>query len=120
MSKALTKDATIDTTLPENIACPPGHHPTNRHPSSENGFVALKTLRSMSTTLDEFTEKDFTTPEGQLETHRMYEKSRSGQSEQVVGLTDQELKLRRQSFKLSDKAMQDTTLLENIRQPPVV
>ncbi|KAG0149265.1 hypothetical protein CROQUDRAFT_40043 [Cronartium quercuum f. sp. fusiforme G11] len=120
MGKALNKNATVDTTLPENIAYPPGHHPDVRHPSSGGSFSALKNLHPMSTTLDESIEMDFTTPEGQMKMYRMYENAGAGQAEPVIGFTEQELKQRRQSFKLSDEAMRDTTLLETIRRPPVV
>lgn len=123
MGKVLTKSATVDTTLTENIASPPGHEPVLRHPSSGGSFAPLKNVHPMSNTLDSTIEMDFTTPEGQSEMYRMYDRAKTGSvgaEQQVVGLTEQELKQRRQSFKLSDEAMRDTTLLETIRRPPVI
>ncbi|KAH9812884.1 hypothetical protein DFH28DRAFT_397245 [Melampsora americana] len=123
MGKVLNKFATVDTTLPENIASPPGHQPVLRHPSSRGSFASLRNVHPMSNTLDSTIEMDFTTPEGQSEMYRIYDKVKHGSvgaEQPVVGLTEQELKQRRQSFKLSDEAMQDTTLLETIRRPPAI
>lgn len=115
MRSKLSKMATTDMTLSVNIATPPGTHYHYRAPPS-NGYTGLKVLRSMSTTLNEAIEKDYTTPEAQAELYRMQQPVR----DQVVGLTDKEMKQRRQSFKLSDEAMIDATLIESIRNPPVV
>jgi len=115
MRSKLSELATTDMTLSINIAAPPGTQHHYRAPPS-NGYTGLKVVRSMSTTLNEAIEKDYTTPEAQAELYRMHQPV----GDQVVGLTDKEMKQRRQSFKLSDEAMKDATLIESIRNPPVV
>ncbi|KAI9620439.1 hypothetical protein H4Q26_013651 [Puccinia striiformis f. sp. tritici PST-130] len=63
-----------------------------------NGYTGLKVLRSMSTTLNEAIEKDYTTPEAQAELYRM---KQPPIKDQIIGLTEQEMRQRRQSFKLT-------------------
>ncbi|MBW0482542.1 hypothetical protein O181_022257 [Austropuccinia psidii MF-1] len=116
MGKRLPKEASVDTTLPERIADPPGTHHVYRSPVG-NTFTGLKVLRSMSMTLNDTIEKDYTTPEAQTEMSRKYNYRPS--EGQVTGLTEQEMLHRRQSFKLTKEAMKDMTLIESIRKPPV-
>jgi hypothetical protein len=106
--------AATDMTLSSNIALPPGAQHMYRGTPS-NSYTGLKVLRSMSTTLNDAIEKDYTTPEAQAELYRSQPRE-----DQVVGLTEKEMKQRRQSFKLTDEAMKDATLIESIRNPPIV
>ncbi|OAV96897.1 hypothetical protein, variant [Puccinia triticina 1-1 BBBD Race 1] len=115
MRNKLSKLAATDMTLPSNIALPPGTQHVYRGTPS-NAYTGLKVLRSMSTTLNEAIEKDYTTPEGQAELYR----TTQSPANQIVGLTEKEMKQRRQSFKLSEEAMRDMTLIESIRNPPTV
>ncbi|KAA1101609.1 hypothetical protein PGT21_025850 [Puccinia graminis f. sp. tritici] len=115
MRNKLSTMAATDMTLSSNIALPPGTQHVYRGPPT-NGYTGLKVLRSMSTTLNDAIEKDYTTPEGQAELYR----TNHSQGDQVVGLTEKEMKQRRQSFKLTEEAMKDMTLIESIRNPPMV
>ncbi|CAH7687068.1 hypothetical protein BY996DRAFT_7143216 [Phakopsora pachyrhizi] len=117
MRKALSRDSCVDTTLTQNIACPPGTGISHRT-SAQGQFTGLKSVRSMSRTLDAEIERDFTTPESQAEMHKIYHQINSPQTSSATGLTEQEMKMRRKSFKLSEEAMRDTTLVDNIRRPP--
>ncbi|PLW56855.1 hypothetical protein PCANC_01296 [Puccinia coronata f. sp. avenae] len=110
----LSTMAATDMTLSSNIALPPGAQHVYRGTPS-NSYTGLKVLRSMSTTLNDAIEKDYTTPEAQAELYRSQPRE-----DQVVGLTEKEMKQRRQSFKLTDEAMKDATLIESIRNPPIV
>jgi hypothetical protein len=115
MRNKLSTMAATDMTLSNNIALPPGTQHVYRGPPA-NGYTGLKVLRSMSTTLNDAIEKDYTTPEAQAELYR----NNHSQGDQVVGLTEKEMKQRRQSFKLTEEAMKDMTLIESIRNPPMV
>lgn len=116
MRSCLSEVATTDTTLSRNIAAPPGTQHVYRGSALPNSYTGVKPLRSMSATLNEAIEKDYTTPEAQAELYR----NARAQADQVIALSENEMKLRRESFKLTKEAMKDTTLLESIRNPPVV
>ncbi|KNF06473.1 hypothetical protein, variant [Puccinia striiformis f. sp. tritici PST-78] len=116
MRNKLSAMAATDMTLSSNIALPPGAQHVYRG-APINGYTGLKVLRSMSTTLNEAIEKDYTTPEAQAELYRM---KQPPIKDQIIGLTEQEMRQRRQSFKLTAEAMKDTTLIESIRNPPIV
>ncbi|KEI41322.1 uncharacterized protein L969DRAFT_92552 [Mixia osmundae IAM 14324] len=114
MKEMLSKLASTDTTLPENIASPPGSrsgsfaYARGARPS----FTALKSSFAMSDALTEESTRDGT----QIQQRQ----ARAPSSSSVTGLSDAEMRQRRQSFKLSAEAMRDSTLLDNIAYPVTV
>jgi hypothetical protein len=75
----------------------------------------LRSLSRMSDVLNEATTQDYTSPEAQVSMHRTG--SRGAETTSDTGLTQHELKERRKSFALSEDAMRDATLPENIASP---
>lgn len=145
MGKSLTREASMDATLPENIMSPPtsrqGHQHHRHHRLSSvsigspvpvhdrdgsfgsrgGSFSLARSPLAMSTVLDDDLMRDETTPQAQLAMSRSGASSRRGSVPEgdPPSLSADDLRKRRQSFKLSDEAMRDATLISSIETPAV-
>ncbi|KAF8332094.1 uncharacterized protein EI90DRAFT_924685 [Cantharellus anzutake] len=116
MSASLDATASIDTTLPENIAVPPRAHRSSFGPGSHKGrsksFTELNDVPSMAEIgIDEYIIRDETDPTTS---------KRSNVANDYPGIDPAELKKRRMSSFMDEISNTDATLLENIQAPPTV